>query len=234
MRLFLLFLLSISLVGCGLEFGTTKGNGHFNRCSANNPELEDSPLLLASALGNDSRIVALLNLGEDINQTGGSAKTTALICAIENNHTEAAKLLLKEGANPDQTDGARTSPLIFATASENVVIINVLLRDYNADPNVKNNAGFTALHYSVTKSVVVLRIIATHPTTNPNINDHKGNTPLELAAFNGNLSQVRILLDNRARAKEVNLLHVADLQVKELLRAHGATEEFNLLPTPLP
>ena len=121
-------------------------------------------LMWAAANRHASVVRALLEAGADINarsrtsrvrvivggegatevETGGS---TALFFAARSGDVESAKLLVKAGANVNETTPDRNSVLAFAAHSGHREFTRFLLES-GADPNAEGG-GYTALHAAV-------------------------------------------------------------------------------------
>ncbi len=125
----------------------------FDRCSVQDPEVTPFPMLMAAAKGDNGRVTALLNAGEDIDQSRTRFGRTPLICAIENKQVETTKLLLSRGANPNKPNAYGTVPVAFGAVEKNKEIVSELLTK-KANPNVPNGAGFTALRYAQGESEI--------------------------------------------------------------------------------
>lgn len=70
-------------------------------------------LLYAAGIGNEEKVIELLEQGAPLN-IKNSDGFTALLLALRNGHTEAAKLLIKSGANVDAKDPEGSTPLYSA------------------------------------------------------------------------------------------------------------------------
>lgn len=69
---------------------------------------------------------------------------TALHWAVKNNHISMTRLLLKEGADPNQGDYFKRTPLYFSCLNHNFRITKLLLK-HHADPWSNNNVDFNML-----------------------------------------------------------------------------------------
>ena len=118
------------------------------------PEL--APLLLggrppdffeACALGADARIVELLTVDRQLVEQYSADGFTALGLAAFFGHRQAARLLLKAGANPNQAsrNALHVAPLHSACAAGHAALAGLLL-EHGADPNAEESSGMTPLH----------------------------------------------------------------------------------------
>jgi len=90
-------------------------------------------------------------------QTGGSNYDRhlfdALLDALENNDLEQMRVAIESGANVNVQNRRGTSPLIFLAKGyyyPNAEIVDLLLTN-NADPNLQDRGGETALHWAAAK-----------------------------------------------------------------------------------
>lgn len=102
----------------------------------------------AAAMSND--VAALkehIAAGTDINARNPVGQGTPLLAACVFGQTEAAKLLIKQGADMTlaSMDGSGSPPLTVAAFFGHAEIVKALL-DNGADINAKNNVGNTALN----------------------------------------------------------------------------------------
>ncbi len=123
---------------------------------------------------------------------------TALLKAVkkEKPAIDIIRLLLEDGhADPNIQDTDGNSPLHLATPHENIVR---LLFEHKAKPNLKNNAGYTALiNFIKNKNQIPsmpVQIILENEA-NPNIKDTDGATALHHAARYGHAPIAKLLLE---------------------------------------
>lgn len=97
--------------------------------------------------GDISEVQKLLDEGADVNAKNFG--NTALILAIENGHTDIAKLLIDRGANVNETGGLyEFQPLNLAAIYGHTAIVKLLI-DRGADVNAKNKYGNTPLIHAL-------------------------------------------------------------------------------------
>jgi uncharacterized protein len=95
-------------------------------------------------------IYLLIKFGADVNNLGhGSEEETALgwLTKYGGNHMYNVALLLESGADPNLPNNQGKTPLILATLSDRVDLIQTLLM-FGADPNLKDHKGMTALDHA--------------------------------------------------------------------------------------
>ena len=76
---------------------------------------------------------------------------TALMLACDGGHLEVVQLLLKANANPNHQMMAEgvTALIIAVKKGFSDIVQQLLVNEYNADPNIGDKNGFTAIHYAV-------------------------------------------------------------------------------------
>lgn len=113
--------------------------------------IHDTPYLLAGAEGYNEILLLTLENGanlEDTNCYGG----TAIIPASEKGHFKTVEILLDAGINPNHVNNLGWTALMEAVLLGNgskvyVDIVNTLIKG-NADPNIPDKKGVTALQYA--------------------------------------------------------------------------------------
>ncbi len=99
------------------------------------------PLGNAAKAGDIAEIERLLNEGADVNESG---LASPLFYAIQYKHTDAARLLIKRGADVNKAS-AWGPPIHEAAKRGNAEIVGLLL-EKGADPSVTAPRGMTPLH----------------------------------------------------------------------------------------
>ena len=106
---------------------------------------DDTPLMLAAVNNDIDMVELLLDIGVEVsvrNEVG----LTALIQAASEGGVEVAAILIDAGAGVDarHDEGSGDTALIRAVKGRHVDAVRLLL-DEDADPNLQNNRGITAL-----------------------------------------------------------------------------------------
>src|SRR2546421_1753162 len=105
---------------------------------------------LTAYLGQKETTEYLIGKGADVNAIArNSTGFTALTGAVANNHTEIAKLLVKQGAQVNYRYEGGFSPLMGAAEHGNVELVNFLLEN-GADPNAKTRDGKSPMSFAKT------------------------------------------------------------------------------------
>jgi ankyrin repeat protein len=173
----------------------------------------------------------LLDSGIDVNIVNTSNGSTPLhVAAEKNGNLEVIKLLLARGANTNQVDRARNTPLYIAAKYGHLKVVELLL-DNGAKPNIANKNGYTPLHIAAEHGHLKVVQWLLDRGAKPNTAKRDGTTPLYIAAKYGHLKVVQWLLDrgakpNAAKRDGTTPLYIAakhgHLEVVQLLLAMGA------------
>ncbi len=116
--------------------------------------------------------------------------------------------LIKKGANINTRDGIGNTSLMLACDFEKFDIVNLLLSK-NANIDISNEFGYTAIHFAVQKKD--LRLLYSIVNMDDDLiekrlskQDQNGNTPLHIAVDYGNANAVDFLLKRKANKKIKN------------------------------
>lgn len=101
---------------------------------------DENALMIASLLGDNELVKAMVERGAEINKPGW----TPLAYAATNGHTKIVQFLLDHSAYIDAAAPNGTTPLMMAAYFGHDTTVKVLL-DEGADAALKNQLGFTAL-----------------------------------------------------------------------------------------
>lgn len=141
------------------------------------------------------------------------------------------RLLINCGGNIDYPDGSGMSALMMSCHQGDSNLVQILL-DNNANVNLFDLSGNTALHYAVMgRSNSCIRSILANSLTDQNVLNYFHNSPLHLACMNGSTSIVRILmsgcadpdLKNKAGRKPIELIASDNSRLRALVRDHSAS-----------
>jgi len=141
----------------------------------------------ASATGATARLRELLS--EDPSRANAVASDgfTPLGLAAFFGHLDVARLLLANGADPNQaaSNATRVAPLHSAVAGGNLEIVRLLL-GHGADARARQEGGFTPLHgAAVEGSEEMVRLLLGHGAERFERTE-AGKTPAEIARERGN------------------------------------------------
>ena len=164
---------------------------------------DEKLLIKAAGEGNTYLVGKLLEKGVkvlyDPDEKFGS---TALITAIENNHTEIAKMILEKGPwrwiyGWDESDWIGTTALMKASDKGNTEMVKLLL-DKGADVNKKNDLGNTALMLASNRdNKEILSLLLEHGA-DVNEKNKEGYTAIGWASMENYTEIVSLLLEHGA------------------------------------
>lgn len=157
-----------------------------------------SPLFHAAALGDIPMLELLAAQGAlaDLNARHGPDKLTPLHAAVSAGKRDAVQWLLRKGAFANIPDSRALTPLHAAAQRDDSAMITLLVEEGRADIDKTGNAcEYTALHTAIFEegNAALRRLVALGG--DPLKRDHDGRTPLQMAAWKGNLSALRLLLE---------------------------------------
>jgi ankyrin repeat protein/CheY-like chemotaxis protein len=191
----------------------------------------ETPLMLAAVGGHAFILRLLLTSGAAPNLTSEKLKT-ALMFAAENGRERAAAILLEAGADPNAQGRHAPSALHLAVKSDHAGLVKLLL-GHGADPGQRGDSSLTPLESAAALgSVEAVNCLITHGGSASCLaaalrlaavagktaavgallvaaaplegRDDDGFTPLMLAALNGRLDTLRLLLDAGADIRAVS------------------------------
>lgn len=229
-------------------------------------EDEKTPLMLAAMSNKNPDIIRILiENGADVNAQMEGGYTPLILAALNNQGFEIIKVLIKNGADVNAKNVHGETPLISANKfsgdiNPDITDIIILLIKHGADVKVKDNEGNTALDYLPldlrwdSEISWLLRAdaflhsqywkVATFESVNSNITngmdvnsrDKYGNTPLILAAFyNENSDIINLLIENGANVSAqnengttplMNADHNKNPDIARILIKRGAKKNF--------
>uniref|UniRef100_A0A8C4HR59 E3 ubiquitin-protein ligase HACE1 n=1 Tax=Dicentrarchus labrax TaxID=13489 RepID=A0A8C4HR59_DICLA len=169
----------------------------------------------------------LLNSKFDVNYAFGRVKRSLLHIAANCGSVECLVLLLKRGANPNYQDISGCTPLHLAARNGygQKKCMGKLL-EYNADVNICNNEGLTAIHWlAVNGRTELLHDLVQH-VTNVDVEDAMGQTALHVACQNGHKTTVLCLLDSGA---DINRPNVSGATPLYFACSHGQRDTAQIL-----
>ncbi|GAB4392824.1 MAG: hypothetical protein Tsb005_08480 [Gammaproteobacteria bacterium] len=186
-----------------------------NKLSKFHPSLAQgaTPLHYAAAQGLVEILETLLTHHANPNILTSDYHITPLAEAINSGHTACARLLLKHGADPNQTNKYSMTPLVYAALANNLDSAKVLLEhtqppvDINVSINYEGTydlvtmaRGYTALHLAVLRNNFEMVELLVNPhnkqasTIEIDKASEQGITALYLAAQQNNDAIVTLLL----------------------------------------
>ncbi len=155
-------------------------------------------------------------------------------------NTDAVKLLLSAGADPNLFNSQGVNPLAESIYSESYEITQMLLKA-GADVNAVFSNGSSALHLAAIKKSSSLTEKLLVKGANPNIKTVNGITPLHEAAFAGDLKTSDLLIKYGAKVEDTDQLGRSAIQfanfqghrsIVDTLVKSGASPNFQPLIVP--
>jgi ankyrin repeat protein len=109
---------------------------------------------------------------------------TPLFFAIRANNVIAVRRLLERGADPTRRNNNGLIPIqVAATQGKDFKIIDLLLEYEYVDIDDGGQSGYTLLHWAMATSNVTTARFLLSKGANPNVADRNGATPLHVAAY---------------------------------------------------
>ncbi|KAF4629184.1 hypothetical protein G7Y89_g8969 [Cudoniella acicularis] len=156
---------------------------------------------------------------------------TALHMAALQGHESVVRLLLEKGAEASAKNNEGRTALHIATCQKHDSVVKVLL-EKGADASAKDNDEQTALHMTTQLNYEPLVQLLLNQGAEASAKDNEGLTPLHIAARDGHIGIVKILLlspgtdVSAGNNAGVTPLHLASFQgyeeMAKFLLSHGA------------
>lgn len=198
--------------------------------SLNSTTLNNKPVLQAPTLGN--RMPPVVGPPTTANTPMTSRVVTAsipnqLFHAVQTGDLATLRRLVT-ASNVNTTNAHGNTLLHEAVSSGFTDIVNFLLKERNANPNLINNKGEAALHWAAIGGKNSEEILSTLLSRGANINiqtQKEGWTPLHIAAGKGHLNLVEMLV---SRGADIRLLSFSGSNALNLAMhySHSNTARF--------
>jgi ankyrin repeat protein len=148
----------------------------------------------ASATGKFNNIIRMLARDPQLVNSYAEDGFQPLGLACYFGHFEAAEYLVKAGApiNSPSRNGLNASPIQSAAAAGHVKIVKMLLEN-RADPNVREQGGYTPLHAAAQNGDEGMIRALLYGGADLNVKSTDGKTPLDLAREAGHTKAVTLL-----------------------------------------
>jgi len=188
-------------------------------------QAEVTPLMIAAGNGNTEIVSLLLKHKANPNLLDAEGKT-ALWNAIYSRKVDVVRLLLANGANPDQPRRDGYPPLVIAIGNLQDKDIAAALLDARADANAKDKSGMTPLHYAVEfnrKDFVELLLAK---GADPNVRNNAGRTALDLAKVGLPPGGAIAVIGPGATPVAASARPESGQPLAALLRQHGAVDDL--------
>ncbi|EAT38847.1 AAEL009293-PA [Aedes aegypti] len=144
--------------------------------SANRPRAALVSQFLNAAMVNNTELLQnMIDKGFSPNTREPTFNRSALHIACSRGFTDTVRVLLENGANPNIRDLNENTPLHLASCTENIAIIDLLLK-YGTNVTLKDSNGLIALEISIGKLRLSDRIISKmQKLTKSDIHTHRNN-----------------------------------------------------------
>ena len=148
----------------------------------------------ASATGKLNNIIRLLAREPQLVNAYSEDGFQPLGLACYFGHFEAAEYLVKAGAliNSPSRNGLKAAPIQSAAAAGHVKIVKMLL-EHRADPNVREQGGYTPLHAAAHNGDETMIRALLYGGADQDVKSNDGKTPLNLAREAGHTKAAEIL-----------------------------------------
>jgi len=152
----------------------------------------DLDVFEAAALGDLARLRTLLANDRDLVKAQSSDGFIPLHLACFFGQSEAAKILVQQGADVNAVSPSRIAVIHSAAASRNAVIVKLVLQA-GANPNLQQQGGYTALHEAAMHNSVERAQVLLDAGADRTIRSDDGLTAAEMAAQKGNQEVLELL-----------------------------------------
>ena len=211
--------------------------------------------LYQPAVNGDIEITKILVMNKVNPNVEDLMNLTALYEAARNGHKEVVRFLMNNGANVKKNGALKLTPLHIAVANVDKAMVDCIIKnDKNIDENIEIVDVFVWSHvyWAVAKNDTLILEILLQATprrkANVDIEDKLiGRSPLHIAATNGNMEAVELLINCKANVNHKDewgwtpfdcAFAKNDVQMMNVLIGHGATiaikDLCKILPTICP
>jgi len=146
----------------------------------------------AAALGDVSRLRALLASDPNLMKAQSSDGFTPLHLACFFSQPEAAELLVRQGADANAVSPTRIAVIHSAAASRNAAMVKLVLKA-GANPNLQQQGGYTALHEAAMHNSVERAQALLEAGADLAIRSDDGLTAAQMATQKGNQEVLAVL-----------------------------------------
>lgn len=201
-----------------------------HKANVNIADFDDyTPLSVATQENHIAITELLLQNGSLVNAVRKENGVSSLYLAAQEGYLELVKLLVQHGADINVSSKFGTTPLLIAIENGHIPITQFLMQQ-KASLAASHNG--TPLFFAALRGhVEIVRILLALPEVDINKGNSLGCTPLRVAAQNGHLAVVKLLVENHADVHDggsdgaTPLLMAAQVghhKIVQYLAEHGA------------
>jgi len=160
------------------------------------PAVGELDVFEAAALGDIARLDTLLNSDSELAQAYSGDGFTGLHLASYFAQADAARSLLRAGADPNAvaTNGTKLAVINSAAASGSTELVTIIL-EAGANPNWQQDGGYTALHAAAQRKNLQMIKALLEAGADPAIRTNEGKTAADVGG-----PEVAALIKNPIRA----------------------------------
>lgn len=153
----------------------------------------------AAREGRTAAVESLINANPQLATKRDDDERLPIHWAVSYNHMPVVELLVsRKDFDPDVQDASGWTPLMIAASLREGDDLVDLLLSKEAEVNVKNYYGQTALHFTASKNnIETARKLISHGAT-ARVKDKQGQLPLHRAAAIGSIPMVNLMLENKS------------------------------------
>lgn len=188
-----------------------------------------TPLIAAAGNGQLNIVKMLVAAGADVTAKSNSHEESGLYLSVEKDYWKVAKYLIKQGADVDVQTKYGVTPLMKAVGDGSKECTKILLAN-NADTNLKDEIGWTALIYAV--RVIGEKIEEIPEEELESMEKPKKKLYLEkIENYETSMEIIQLLLSAKKNPIDINVAddegktaldHADNPEVRELLKKYGA------------
>ena len=153
----------------------------------------DWELVMAASKGDTSKVLALLELGANVNYNTLYEGITPLMYAAQNGHLRTVEILIDSGANVNAIPYNGISALLGACVAGHVYVADTLILN-GANVNTQNYNGVSSLMYAAAFDDLVMVDMLLFYKAKVDLKDDDGNTALHYSVYFDNLSVTEQLI----------------------------------------
>jgi len=153
----------------------------------------DWELILAASEGDTSKVLALLELGANVNYNTLYEGITPLMYAAQNGRLRTVEILIDSGANVNTIPHNGISALLGACIAGHVYVADTLILN-GANVNTQNYNGVSPLMYAAAFDDLVMVDMLLFYKAKVDLKDDEGNTALHYGVYFDNLSVTEQLI----------------------------------------